>query len=156
MLKIRKDQVSEFERADAPYFESRLIAHLKEAFPKHCGILGDKGVAETARYGIGKAGEYGFTKQAGVQLFTDMLLLIGRGFDSDMQLPWVGEILTEKIDEDNGTGEKKKRKKPAEDFRTFDQDGFTIAISGGKAQDSAALIKALDAIKRQLSGGRQS
>lgn len=100
MLKIRKDQVSEFERADAPYFESRLIAHLKEAFPKHCGILGDKGVAETARYGIGKAGEYGFTKQAGVQLFTDMLLLIGRGFDSDMQLPWVGEILAGKIDED--------------------------------------------------------
>jgi len=99
MLKIRTEQVNEFERADAPYFETRLIAHLKEAFPKHCGFLGEAGVAETARYGIAKAAEYGFTRQAGAKLYADLLLLVGRGFDTDLQLPWAAEVLNEKTDE---------------------------------------------------------
>ncbi len=95
MLKIRNAQIAAFERADAPHFEPRTIQHLKEAFPKHCGFLGEDGLRTVIRYGIKQASAYGLTNQSGVGLFIDLMLLLGRGFDTDPQLRWAAEVLND-------------------------------------------------------------
>lgn len=95
MLKIRNKQMEAFERADAPHFEPRTIRHLKEAFPKHCEFLGEDGIRTVVRYGVQQASAYGLTNQSGVGLFIDLMLLLGRGFDTDSQLPWATEILND-------------------------------------------------------------
>ena len=95
MFTIRKEQMEAFELASAPRFTDAAREHLQAAFPKHCAQLGDAGIRETVRYGIGKAGTYGVVTQAGVSLFLDLMLLLGRGFDTDFQLPWAAEILTD-------------------------------------------------------------
>lgn len=102
MLKIRNAQIAAFERADAPHFEPRIIQHLKEAFPKHCGFLGEDGIRSVVRYGVTQAGAYGLTKQSAVGLFIDLMLLLGRGFDTDPQLPWAAEILNDETRADQG------------------------------------------------------
>lgn len=96
MLKIRNEQMETFERADAPHFEPRTIRHLKEAFPKHCEFLGEDGIHTIVRYGVKQASAYGLTNQSGVGLFIDLVLLLGRGFDTDPQLSWAAEILNDK------------------------------------------------------------
>ncbi len=95
MFTIRKEQMEAFELASAPRFAEAAKDHLKAALPKHCAQLGDTGVGETVDYGIRKAAAYGVITQAGASLFLDLMLLLGRGFDTDFQLPWAAEILTD-------------------------------------------------------------
>jgi hypothetical protein len=93
MLVIRKEQLETFQDASAPHFEAAAIQHLKEAFPKHCTQLGEGQLRPFVQYGRERAALYGITSQAGVSLFLDLTLLLGRGFDTDFQLPWAAEIL---------------------------------------------------------------
>lgn len=92
-MQIRPEQITVFENASEPYFRDRMFQHVREAFPKHSGFLGDEGIREVVRYGIEQGRTYGFSHQSPVSLFTDLTLLLGRDFHVDPQLPWAGEIL---------------------------------------------------------------
>jgi hypothetical protein len=92
-VKIRAAQIDVFESAASPHFADKELARVREAFPRHSGILGDDGVREVVRDGITKARELGFTRQSPVSLFIDLTLLLGRYFHADPQMPWAGEIL---------------------------------------------------------------
>ncbi len=95
MLVIRRDQMQEFERADAPYFEERTVKRLKSAFPKHAAILGDEGLHAVVKSAIGQAAQYGMRQQGGAGLLADLQLLLGCGFDQDLQLPWASRVLND-------------------------------------------------------------
>jgi len=95
MLRIRSEQIEAFESARAAHFEPRTVQHLKERFPKHCDVLKDEGILEVIHYGIGRAETYGLTHQSEVRLFIDLTLMFGRYFDTDLQIPWAAEILTD-------------------------------------------------------------
>src|SRR5262245_21488043 len=92
---MRKEQMEAFERADAPHFEPRVTRHLKEAFPRHCEFLGEDGLHTVVHYGVKQASAYRLTNQSSVGLFIDLMLLLGRGFDTDLQLPWAAKILND-------------------------------------------------------------
>jgi len=85
--------MQEFERADAPYFEERTVKRLKNAFPKHAAILGDEGLHAVVKCAVGQAAQYGMRQQGGAGLFADLLILLGRSFDQDPQLPWASQVL---------------------------------------------------------------
>lgn len=102
-MRIRTTQIEAFESAEAAYFAPRMVQYLKEAFPKHCSFLGEDGIHEVIRYGIEQGRAYGFTQQSAVNLFIDLTLLLGRFFDTDVQMPWASEILIDQSFEDELT-----------------------------------------------------
>ena len=93
MLTIRAEQLAVFEKSSSPEFALRMEEHVREAFPKHSGFLGDAGVREIVRYGVEQGRASGFSTQSPVQLFIDLTLLLGREFHSDPQLPWAREVI---------------------------------------------------------------
>lgn len=101
---IRPQQVEVFESAESPHFEVRAVRHVMEAFPKHSRFLGDAGVAEAVKYGRAQARVYGLTGAGQATLFIDLSLLLGRRFDSDPQLPWAADVLS-----DTSSSDKKAR-----------------------------------------------
>ena len=93
MLTIRAEQLAVFEKSSSPEFALRMEEHVREAFPKHSGFLGDAGVREIVRYGVEQGRASGFSTQSPVRLFIDLTLLLGREFHSDPQLPWAREVI---------------------------------------------------------------
>jgi hypothetical protein len=100
---IRTAQIDVFESAESPHFPEKMLTHVREAFPKHSGVLGDDGIREVIRYGIAQARKFGFTRQSPVSLFIDLTLLVGRYFHADAQMPWAIEILRDESDLDEMT-----------------------------------------------------
>ena len=96
-MKIRRVQIEEFERADTPHAPGRLARHARQAFPKHCRYLGDEGIVEAVQYALATCRSYGLVRLASVQLYLDLMFLLGRGFDKDQQLPWAAEILQDPL-----------------------------------------------------------
>jgi hypothetical protein len=73
-----------------------MIDHLQQGFPKHCQILGGERLKETVSYGWERARSYGLNGENSIILYTDLIFLLGRSFDTDPQLPWAAEILAGK------------------------------------------------------------
>ncbi|OOG55627.1 hypothetical protein [Rhodanobacter sp. C03] len=95
MLTIRQTQMDVLERAATLAFEDRTYAHLKEYFPGHCHLLGEKQMRRVIRYGWEKSKSYGFTAECCVRMYIEFMCLLGGGFDTDPLLPWAAEILKE-------------------------------------------------------------
>ncbi len=93
---IRPDQMEEFANSNSPNFELAAMRHVQEQFPKHSIFLGEAGVRETVQYGRKQSAGYRLSTSNYVVLFIDLTLLIGRGFDTDPQLPWAADVLTDK------------------------------------------------------------
>lgn len=100
MLKIRQDQIQALEEAGRRNFEVRLMQHLRENFPLHCAALGEAGVLQIIRDGAARAQHYKLTTEDHIRLYTELMFLLGSGFDADVQLTWAGETLRdESLDE---------------------------------------------------------
>jgi len=95
MLQLRQEQLDAFESIEATFFPARMQAHLVEYFPRHAALLGESGCRDVIRNGIDSARSHGFTRQAPAALLIDLSLLLGRGFDNDVQLPWAAHILAD-------------------------------------------------------------
>lgn len=97
MLVIRDKQIKALEDAAARNFENELVQHIKEFAPKHSEVIQDKGVRGVVRLGIERAETYGFTKRGPTRFYVELMFMFGSDFDTDFQLPWAEEILTNDI-----------------------------------------------------------
>jgi hypothetical protein len=95
MLTIRRAQLVAFSEADVQRFEHWMLAHLRTFFPKHCEAAGEFQLRETIRYGIKRAPAHGFRSKRDVCKYIDLMVVLGRDFDTDEQYPWAVMILTE-------------------------------------------------------------
>ncbi|HEV2682462.1 MAG TPA: hypothetical protein VGV14_18310 [Rhodanobacter sp.] len=95
MLKIRQAQMDILENAAIAAFEDRTYAHLKEYFPGHCELIGEKQMRRVIRHGWEKSKNYGLTAECCVRMYIEFMCLLGGGFDTDPLLPWAAEILNE-------------------------------------------------------------
>ena len=92
---IRPAQIEAFASPDTPHFESSSIAHIKQSFPKHFGFLKEAGARAVVDHGRTRAKQYGLADANSVLLYIDLTLLLGRGFDEDIQLRWAASILND-------------------------------------------------------------
>ena len=90
---IRRAQIDVFEDGSSPEFENQLIRHLQEFSPLHSELLGEQGVRPIVRKAVERAANYSWTRRGPVQLFVDLIFLLGVVFDTDPQYPWIAEIL---------------------------------------------------------------
>ena len=82
-----------FAEVETNKFVDHMIVHLKKYFPKQCEAMGEPQLRDTIRYGIKRAAAYGAVAKRDVYKFVDLMVVFGRDFDKDKQLPWAGEIL---------------------------------------------------------------
>jgi hypothetical protein len=95
MLTIRRAQLAAFSEVDVERFEHWMLAHLRTFFPKQCEAEGEFHLRETIRYGMKHAAAHGFRRKRDVCKYIDLMVVLGRDFDTDPQYPWAGMILTE-------------------------------------------------------------
>jgi hypothetical protein len=93
MLTIRDEQIQALARADVARFEQRVFAHLKEFFPAQCRPLTEQELRRTIRVGLERAASYEIVSQRDVCMFIDLMMVLGRDFDTDKRFPWAQEIL---------------------------------------------------------------
>jgi hypothetical protein len=98
MLTIRAEQFEVFSRLEVEKFEEWMIAHLRRFFPQQCAVAGEAQLRETIQGGIKRAAAYGMTAKRDVCKYIDLMIVLGRDFDTDNRYPWAGEILSERRD----------------------------------------------------------
>jgi hypothetical protein len=103
MLKIRKEQMEEFEKASLKQFEEEMADHLQKCFPEECEAFDKQGLYDIIRYAIKKAGEYRIELRRDIFVFTDVMFAFGRNFDNDPDFPWAKEILNAPEFEDDSS-----------------------------------------------------
>jgi hypothetical protein len=96
MYKIRKEQVDALSRASLQEYESQVIRHLFQVFPKKCREVGEAQVREDVRCAIQRAGEYGIISERDVSLYLHLMFALGRDFDRDPKLPWAAQCLNDR------------------------------------------------------------
>lgn len=95
MLKINKAQMEVFEKAALRSFEDRMVEHLRYFAPKHFKILTEDQIRDVIRNGMKRAESHRFTSERSLRIYTELMLMLGSGFDSDPQMPWAAEMLND-------------------------------------------------------------
>src|SRR5580692_10520772 len=93
MLTIRKEQLAVFGPLGKKAFEDHMVAHLKKVFPAQFESFGDPQLRETIQYGTQRAAAYHITSERDVCKYIDLMILYGRDFDKDPNLPWAQSVL---------------------------------------------------------------
>jgi hypothetical protein len=93
MLTIRKEQLAVFGPIGKKAFDDRMVAHLKKVFPDKSEVLGESKLRETIQYGTQRAAAYRIISERDVCKYIDLMILYGRDFDKDSNLPWAQSAL---------------------------------------------------------------
>jgi hypothetical protein len=93
MLTIRKEQLAVFGPLGKKAFEDRMLTHLKKVFPEQSESLGEPKLRESIQYGTQRAAAYRILSERDVCKYIDLMILYGRDFDKDPNLPWAQSIL---------------------------------------------------------------
>ncbi len=95
MLKIRNEQKSVLRTAVLLNFENKMVRHLQEFTPIQSKALGEEGLRNVIRLGVGRAEKYGLNNHDPVRFYLELMFMFGSDFDTDSQLPWAAQILTD-------------------------------------------------------------
>ncbi len=98
MLTIRPEQIKVFSQMEVAKFEKWMMAHLKKYFPVQCRAVGESQLRPIIRTGIDRAAVYEISSQCDVCKYIDLMVVLGRDFDTDRRFPWAGEILAKRWD----------------------------------------------------------
>ncbi len=91
----RQPWSSIFQKPRFRRIEDRTYAHLKEYFPRHCQILGERQIRSVIRDGWKKANDHGLTQERCTRAYIDFMFLLGSGFSTDLLFPWATKILND-------------------------------------------------------------
>lgn len=82
----------QFEQLKPNAFEnyiSELVTYCDKAFPYLKNTMGEQNLREILAQAINKAKESGFTQRGPVQFYINMQIVLGAGFETDPQYPWI-------------------------------------------------------------------
>ncbi len=93
MLVIHPSQMGALARGMVRNFQNQMAAHLKEFAPTRAGRLNDAQLDAIVAAGIERSRSHGFSARGPVQLFLEMIFILGSEFDSDPQYQWAADVL---------------------------------------------------------------
>jgi hypothetical protein len=93
MFTIRKEQLRVLDLDRRRGFIAKMLAHVQEFFPRQCESLGEKQLHEWIEHGINRSSTYRIASERDVCKYVDLMMVFGKAFDQDSQLPWASEIL---------------------------------------------------------------
>jgi hypothetical protein len=135
MLKIRKEQYEELGKISLKRFEDNMVEHIKEFFPENYDALGETVVRKVIEYGVERAEAHGFETEPDVNMYIDLMFLLGSHFDTDPQLPWAAEILQEESTEDKLTEDELTEDESMEDESIEDESMEDETIEDESIED---------------------
>ena len=97
MLIIRAEQIDVFHAHEMRKFEDRVLAHVREAFPREYQEMGEGGLRDLLQEAIERASKYELESERDITLFMDLMLALGPDFDNTSTSPWVSEILSDEF-----------------------------------------------------------
>ncbi len=92
-LTIRQAQMDVFSQVEVQKFEDWMVSHLKQFFFRECRSLGELQLRDLIQYGIKSAARHQITIERDVCKFIDLMIVLGRDFDTDGRNVWAHEIL---------------------------------------------------------------
>lgn len=92
MLDIRPEQLSVFEDAVRPTLVAEATARLAARHGRYFAALGPAVVRAVVEHGMRRAEQLGAGTESGIDAVTELVLILGAGFDRDPLLPWVVEV----------------------------------------------------------------
>jgi hypothetical protein len=96
MLVVRREQLALFSAAEVRKFEDWMVVHLHKFFRRECSQMGEAELRETVQYGIRRAATYGLKAKRDVCKYIDVMIALGRDFDTDERLTRVTRVLTQR------------------------------------------------------------
>lgn len=93
MLRIRPDQLEAFEEAVRPSLVEEAVARLRCRHSPYFAALGSTVVFSVVDHGMRRAEQLGVGSTSGIDAVSELILILGVGFDRDPLLPWVSERL---------------------------------------------------------------
>jgi len=96
VLTIRLEQLDVFSQHERRKFQDWMVAHVTKFFPQQCTALGaESKVRDLIWYGVARSATYGITAKREVCKYVDLMMVLGRDFDTDERLGWAARILTQ-------------------------------------------------------------
>jgi len=92
---IRTQQMEALRTARLREFESRVVRHVKQYFPKECAALGEQGTVSRVRSATARAFNRGLTAQPYVTRFVTLAFALGGDFDQSDKYLWISEIFND-------------------------------------------------------------
>ena len=89
---VRSEQLAALSQASSDSFADRLREHLLRCFPKECERLGPAGLDEFIQTGRDRATRYDITTRVDTCRYLDIMMVLGRDFDTDASLPRAKEM----------------------------------------------------------------
>lgn len=104
-MKIRPEQMKSLSQSHEEGFIARMVAYLRENFPKQLEAqrVKEKGLDPMVRQGMADARKYGFEYEDDIRCYLECMVFLGAKFDRDKKYPWAGETLRR---DDLDTGQK--------------------------------------------------
>jgi hypothetical protein len=90
---IRQQQMQALASIPRTAYESLLVKHFFNHYPRECGDAGLPKVRELINLGIDRARSNGYRGQRAAAIYINLMIILGSGFDSDPQIPWAAEQL---------------------------------------------------------------
>ena len=103
MFKLRPDHINAFQQMRIEQFKREMVHHCYEFSPHLCKTLPKVQLRKMIDYGFSRAQRYGFSNRGPIQLYLEMMLLFGSGFDTDPQYSWAQQCLQHPEDNDQMT-----------------------------------------------------
>jgi len=99
-LTIRASQLARFSQVEREKFEDWMVVHVNRFFPRQSQSAGEDQLRQTIRYGVERAASHGITVKRDVCKYIDLMIVLGRDFDTDRASPWARRILGQSASSD--------------------------------------------------------
>lgn len=99
-MTIRPQQMAVFAQSEREKFQDWVVNHLWRFFPTQCAATGEQGLRRIVLDGIEKAARHGIKSRAGVCKYIDLMVLLGRDFETDPRFSAAADILRQPLPAD--------------------------------------------------------
>lgn len=96
-LVLSEQQAAEMKVRERDLFADELFAAMQKEYPTRFSSLGEATMREWVRYGCSRSARYGIQTQPGMRAYVALMMLLGRRFDEDPELPWASDLLGRRL-----------------------------------------------------------
>ncbi|OTQ53733.1 hypothetical protein [Gilliamella apis] len=89
IMQFTDKQLEQLKPNAVENYISELVAYCDKNFPYLKNVMGEQNLREILALSIDKAKESGFTQRGPVQFYINMQIVLGAGFETDPQYPWI-------------------------------------------------------------------
>jgi len=93
---IREEQFTAFGAYAEDAFVKEMCVHLRSFAPKLCQVAGEPALLHITKSRIERGRSYGLSNRGPLRFFLELTCTLGTGFDTDPQLKWASDVLTDK------------------------------------------------------------